>query len=186
MREINDDDLVAMGCRKDNLMRFVRKHFVAGRDYTFEEIPKERRVKRWGGHNTLRILVTEDTYGLIRSSYNLKNRYVPSVGSLTQVKTIMSLENQTIGFICSSLQGLALFERQFLIGPYKVDVCFTDFCLVVECDELGHKDRDIDYERERESYIGQAGFRIIRFNPNAEDFDLSIVLRQVICIVRPL
>lgn len=107
------------------------------------------------------------------------DRYAPVVGSLTQIRTIMSLENQTIGFICSTLQGVAVFERQFAVGPYRVDLCFPEFWLVVECDEDNHSDRRKKYEERREKFIVDSGFTIIRFNPNAQDFDLSLVLNKV-------
>lgn len=184
MRAVDIDDLATLGCRKDSMVRYLRRYFIEGKDYELVVGPNEVTIQG-GGHNKRHMFVTEEAYSLILSSYNLKHRYAPLVGSLRQVRTIMSLENQTIGFICSSLQGLAVYERQYSIGLYHVDLCFVDFRLVVECDENGHEDRDVECERQRESFIHEKGFRIIRFNPNADNFDLSVVLRQLISIVRP-
>jgi very-short-patch-repair endonuclease len=70
-------------------------------------------------------------------------------------------------------------KRQFKIGKYKVDLYFIDYKLVVECDEFNHDDRDQNEETIREEYILLHGNKIIRYNPNEKNFDLSNVLREI-------
>jgi very-short-patch-repair endonuclease len=91
----------------------------------------------------------------------------------------MCIENQTIGFIENSYKNILKTQRQFIIGKYKVDLYFIDYNLVIECDEYNHEDRDIIKEKIREEYILSLGNKIIRYNPNETNFDLSNVLREI-------
>lgn len=70
-------------------------------------------------------------------------------------------------------------KRQYMIGKYKIDLYFIDYKLAIECDEFNHKDRDISKELIREEYIKSQGNKIIRYNPNEKDFDLSNVLKEI-------
>ena len=91
----------------------------------------------------------------------------------------MPIENQTIGFIENSYKDILNVKRQFNIGKYRSDLYFIDYKLVVECDEFNHTDRDEIKEKIREEYILSLGNKIIRYNPNQKDFDLSNVLREI-------
>lgn len=172
------DDLLAhhSGTRKDSLKRYIQKHFIENNDYIVQHVPSKIGSGS-GGHNNEVILVTQRTMQLCISSFNLKTRYDPTLQALT----IMSLENQTIGFIVACLDGVVQITRQFKIERYAVDLCFPQHMLVVECDEFGHVDRDESFEREREKRIIDSGFHIIRFNPNALGFDISKVI-NIICL----
>ena len=70
-------------------------------------------------------------------------------------------------------------KRQHTIGKYRADLYFIDYKLVIECDENNHIDRDINDERIREEYIMSLGNKIIRYNPNDLNFDLSNVLNKI-------
>lgn len=97
-----------------------------------------------------------------------------------QVNVIMmSLENQTVGFIENSFKNVIEVIREYKFGTYFVDLYFPFYKLVIECDELNHDDRDINYEKEREEYIKGLGNTIIRFNPNDSSFDLSNILNEI-------
>ena len=176
-----------LGCRKDSLKRFLERCSLRKDiDYTTAKVCNST-FSCHGGHNRQTIFVRDqDVYDLIKSSYNLKHRYVPLIGGLSQVSTIlMSIENQTIGFICSCLKGRVLLERQYAIGGYVVDLCFPESNLVVECDEIGHVDRCPEEEERREVCIKELGYHMIRFNPNSDNFDVSLVMREIISIVCP-
>ena len=60
---------------------------------------------------------------------------------------------------------------------------FTDYKLIIECDEYGHADRDQIKEKNREQHLLSLGNKIIRYNPNEPSFDLSNVLREINCIL---
>lgn len=164
--------------RKDHLKRFVIKHFNENKDYVLvhpnKDIPKNR-----GGHNKESIFITENTYNLVAQSYSISKRYIPSV----QKHTIMSLENQTIGFIESCLRNVYSCTRQKRFGVYRCDLCIDDYKIIVECDEWGHKDRNEIKEEQRQKYIEDQGYTFLRFNPNDEHFDLSIVIRNILELI---
>jgi very-short-patch-repair endonuclease len=91
----------------------------------------------------------------------------------------MCVENQTIGFIWNCFNESTLIKRQYVFAPYKVDLYFIDYKLVIECDENNHDDRDVIYEKTREDYITSLGNKFIRFNPNSSDFDLSNIIKKI-------
>ena len=74
-------------------------------------------------------------------------------------------------------------KRQYIIGKYHVDLYFIDYKLVIECDENNHIDRDCIQEKIREEYIISLGNKMIRYNPNTPNFDLSNVLREITSIL---
>jgi very-short-patch-repair endonuclease len=162
---------------KRNLTKYIRSNFVAERDYIV--VQSSGGLRKHGGHNRKQWKMTKLAADLVETSFNLKHRYTPFVKGLTQVMTVMSLENQTVGFAASCFEGVVAVARQHRIGPYSVDLCFPDHRLVVECDEMGHRDRDASYERSRESYIKAKGYTVIRFDPNEAGFDFAIVMRKI-------
>ena len=61
-------------------------------------------------------------------------------------------EQETIG------QIIKLFDyknpkTQYQIDGYRIDLYFPNDKLAIECDEFGHKYRNLEYERRRETYI---------------------------------
>lgn len=160
--------------RKDRVVRFMKKHFRQNIHY-IEWTTNVSRKQTQGGRPKKDYLLTETAYKLLAESYNKQNRFCP----LTQKITIMSLENQTIGFITACLQNIYTCERQKTVGKYKVDLCIND-SLIVECDEWGHADRNQEYENCREDFLKQRGYHVVRFNPNEENFDLSIIINTLL------
>lgn len=97
--------------------------------------------------------------------------------------SFLSKEQDTIGSITKAFSHLK-FKRQFHIGDYKIDLYFPDKKIAIECDELGHEDRNIINEIERQKYIEkQLNCKFIRYNPDAEDFDIFKVINQIIISV---
>ena len=62
------------------------------------------------------------------------------------------------------------FRRQAAIGPYIVDfVCFSHR-LIIELDGPQHFDaRAIEYDRRRDQWLAECGYRVIRFRNQALD-----------------
>jgi very-short-patch-repair endonuclease len=161
---------------KQKLYLYLQKHFI-------ENIHYEKRrpqPNKQGGQNRIDFYLRKDVFELIKTTYNLKHRYVTKVKNVNQVQTIMSLENQTIGFITAVLDGIVEVKRQHKVGKFFVDLYIPSINLVLECDEWGHKDRDKDKENERERFIFASGFNLLRFNPNDSNFDIAFVLNTVI------
>lgn len=125
-------------------------------------------------------MLTEEAFELLKNSFKLRSKYIVDVSENVKcVKFPMCIEAQTIGFIENAYRGLRSMSRQFQIGPYRVDLCFTDDFIVMECDEYGHSDRLVANEVAREDFIKNQGYAIIRYNPNEAGFDLSDVLNRL-------
>ena len=178
MFDCSVDDLTKdLGCRrKDAVVRFICKNFKENTHYIV--VNPNKSCAQHGGQNKNDLMMTAEAYNLCKTSFNMKNKYLPKFANVEQVRIIMSLENQTIGFIASAFDGVTAVERQARIGTYKVDLLFNDHRLVVECDENGHANRDVAYEQQRESYI-KTTHNMVRFNPNDPAFDMALVLRQI-------
>jgi very-short-patch-repair endonuclease len=176
--------IVFLSCNKFRLTTHLKKNYRENIHYIIEDNKHKsiinHGVKKNGGQNKIDYLLTEYAFELIKNSYNLRNRYIVNVNdNIKQINICMCIENQTIGFIENSFKDIFNMKRQFIIGKYKVDLYFIDYKLVVECDEFNHENRDPLKEITREEYIRSLGNKIIRYNPNEQNFDLSNVLREI-------
>ena len=63
---------------------------------------------------------------------------------------------------------------------YRTDLYFHKYKLAVEVDELGHCDRNTNYEIERQEAIKeQLGCVFIRINPNEENFNIFNAINKI-------
>ena len=164
--------------KKYNVLRFIKKNFKE--DIHYKQDKSLMIEAKRGGMNRNRYFITETCFELIKSSYDLRNQYITEISQNVKcVNIAMCIENSTIGFITNSFKGIVDMKRQQAIGKYKVDLYFPEYKLIVECDENGHSDRDINDERIREEFLIALGNKMIRFNPSDNNFDLSNVLREI-------
>lgn len=163
--------------KKCSLTRFLENNFKENIHYI--KIKNNMKNNYRGGHNKINYMLTDEAFELVKNTYNLKHRYIQKIGDSKHINIIMSLENQTIGFIENSFKDILKIKRQHAFDKYKVDLYFKKYKLVVECDENNHSNRNFYYEKERENYILSLGNTIIRFDPNDKLFDLSLVLREI-------
>lgn len=75
-------------------------------------------------------------------------------------------------------------EREFKVRTdcheYRVDLYLPVHKIAIECDEEGHRYRDKNYERTRQDAItAKTGCTFIRYNPDAKDFDIEAVIREL-------
>ena len=76
-------------------------------------------------------------------------------------------------------EGISM-KQEFSIGFYRIVLCFPEHKLAIDCDEHGHKDRDINYEIRRQTFIeDQLNCKFIRYNPDAKDFTIERVLNKI-------
>jgi len=165
--------------KKCNLIRFLFNNFKENVHY----VCQKTAAITHGGQNKIKVMLTKDVYELIENSYNLKHQYVKRIQEAKFVNILMSLETQTIGYIAKIFEGSLTIKRQKMIGKYKVDLFISEYSLILECDENGHKDRDPTYERKRERFLLDQGHTIIRFNPNAPGFEHADVMQHVIKVI---
>lgn len=176
------DDLVShFKTQKHNLRLHLEKNYRDNIHYIKSPLTVVRDTKKQnGGHNRIVYMLTEEAFELFKNSFNFRTKYIIAASEKAHVvRFSMCIEGQTIGFIENTYRGLRAMSRQFQIGPYRADLCFTHDKIVVECDEYGHSDRSETDEAVREEFIKNQGYAIIRYNPNEAGFDLSDVLNDI-------
>ena len=63
-------------------------------------------------------------------------------------------------------------QTQYTVLGYRIDLCFHKYKLAIEVDELGHNDRNIDHEIQRQqALVRELNCAFIRINPDAVDFN---------------
>ena len=167
--------------QKVQLTLHLEKNYRENIHYIKYPVTADSKTKKQnGGQNRIIYMLTEDAFELLKNSFKLRSKYIVDVSDNVKcVKFPMCIEAQTIGFIENAYRGLRAMSRQFQIGPYFADLCFTDDLIVIECDEYGHRDRSAVDEVAREDFIKNQGYAIIRYNPNEAGFDLSDVLNRI-------
>jgi very-short-patch-repair endonuclease len=89
------------------------------------------------------------------------------------------VETTTIKIIQDVFAGEKMITQR-LSGNYRIDLYFPDYNLAIECDEHNHNDRNQEYENKREAFIKEElGCEFIRYNPNANNFNINNVLNQI-------
>jgi very-short-patch-repair endonuclease len=80
--------------------------------------------------------------------------------------------------LLSVYKDICVIEKERKIGAYRVDYLINNK-IVIECDELGHKDRNKKYEKEREAYLKSLGYIVIRFNPDDSNANVFELLNKI-------
>ena len=133
------------------------------------------------------ILITRD--GAVEILLKTRKRISPDVLHIlkkfnidTTNRKCLTKEQQTLSSITDVFKT-EKFEDQFKIGPYYLDLYFSEHKIINECDENGHADRKPYKERERMDYVNKTleidDSHWIRFNPDAHDFDITKVIGQI-------
>lgn len=175
-----DESLACFQTSKYNLIRHLERNYRENIHYTKSQAKLVNETRKHGGQNRIVYMLTEEAFELFKNSFNFRNKYIVAASEKAHVvRFSMCIEGQTIGFIENTYRGLRAMSRQFQIGTYRADLCFTDDLIVVECDEYGHHDRSAAEEMAREEFIKNQGYAIIRYNPNEAGFDLSDVLNRI-------
>lgn len=133
------------------------------------------------------ILITRD--GVIEILLKTRKRLTSDVLHIlkkfqieTTNKKCLTKEQQTLSAIANAFKTEKI-EDQLPVGSYFLDMYFTEYKLVIECDENGHVDRKPCDERERMNFVnGQLNIddsNWIRYNPDEYDFDISKVIGKI-------
>lgn len=175
------EELVSeLGARKDHLKMFLIKHFERNKDYAITN--KSTQQKNHGGHNKEDIFLKPETFDLIKSTYNLKHRYVTKLNGI-EIKNplLMSIETASIGFIQEAFKGVVPMVRQYRVNSYLIDLYIPSIKIAIECDEHGHTGYDQIKEEQRQKHIeNKLGCTFIRFNPSSPDFDLANLFNTIL------
>lgn len=96
----------------------------------------------------------------------------------------MRKEQDTIRAIMKAFKSENMLF-QYSIGKYRIDLYFTDYNLAIECDENGHKDRNIKKEIKRENFIKKnLKCKFIRYNPDDDSFDIYDIINRIFLYIK--
>ena len=85
------------------------------------------------------------------------------------------------------VQHGAHFRRQHAVGPYIADFACVPAKLIVEVDGATHSsDSEIAYDRKRDAYMMQRGWRVIRVSNNDVYKNLDNVCEMILRYSHPL
>ena len=75
--------------------------------------------------------------------------------------------------------------NQFSCGIYRIDLYMPQYKIAIECDEFGHTDRNMEYEKERQTYImNTLNCTFVRYNPDAADFNIFDVCQIIYDLIK--
>ena len=88
--------------------------------------------------------------------------------------------------IMDSFEGENM-QTQYSVLGYRIDFYFHDFKLVVEIDEKGQKDRNIDHELKRQEAVEKGlSCEFVRINPDEKDFNIFKTINEIYRQIRKL
>ncbi|KAL3153152.1 hypothetical protein ABBQ38_011905 [Trebouxia sp. C0009 RCD-2024] len=88
--------------------------------------------------------------------------------------------------IMAAFKGCQM-QQQFSVGQYRIDLYYIDYKIAVECDEFGHRDRDVSREGSRQKFITfQLGCQWVRFDPHANSFSVFDVINAIFTYIHKL
>ena len=88
-------------------------------------------------------------------------------------------EQTVINSIKDAFEGENM-QTQYTVLGYRIDLYFHKYKLVTEVDKLGHNDRNIDYEIQRQKALEREfNCVFIRSNPDAVDFNIFREINKI-------
>ena len=71
-------------------------------------------------------------------------------------------------------------QTQYTVIGYKIDLCFHEYKLAIEVEELGHADRNINNETDRQKALEkELNCVFIRINPDEKDFNIFKEINKI-------
>ena len=114
--------------------------------------------------------------------FSEKKPNVPEIAKIIGIDlydtVVLTKEQSTIKNILTTFRGENMIQQYYIDG-FRLDLYFPDYKLGIECDEYGHKNRDVDYEKNREKIIIKDDITLIRYNPDEKDFDIFGVINRI-------
>ena len=166
-----------------NPAEVIKKNVSKSNQIEFRDYPgvKEPEI------NPKAILITRD--GSIEILIKTRKRISPDVlhilkkfGIETTNRKCLTKEQQTLSTITDVFKT-EKFEDQYKVDIYYLDLYFTEYKIVCECDEWAHNSRKPWKERERMDFVNETlgidDLNWIRFNPDEPNFDVSKVIGRI-------
>ena len=85
---------------------------------------------------------------------------------------VNTIEQTVINSIKDAFDGENI-QTQYTVLNYRIDLYFHEYKLGIEVDELGHTDRNIDYETQKQRTLErELDCAFIRIDPDPPDFNI--------------
>ena len=92
---------------------------------------------------------------------------------------INAKEQTIINSIKDTFEGENI-QTQYSVLGYRIDLCFHEYELSIEVDELGHTNRNIDNKIERlKALEKELNCIFIRINPDEKDFNIFKEINKI-------
>ena len=97
-----------------------------------------------------------------------------------KLHNVINCKEQTVlESIKDSFEGENM-QTQYSVLCYKIDLYFHEYKLAIEVDELGHNDKNIDYEIQIQKAIEkELGCVFIRINPDQQNFNIFKAINEI-------
>jgi prophage antirepressor-like protein/very-short-patch-repair endonuclease len=88
-------------------------------------------------------------------------------------------ETHYIGVICRAFRGHNI-QKEHTVGEYRVDLFFSKYRLIMECDERGHASYDAKEDKRRSNVLTRTlDASWIRFDPDESGFCIIDILNKI-------
>ena len=92
---------------------------------------------------------------------------------------INTKEQTIINSIKDAFEGEDM-QTQYTVIGHRIDLYFHEYNFAIEVDELGHNDRNIDYEIQRQKALErELNCVFIRINPDEKDFNIFKEINKI-------
>ena len=93
---------------------------------------------------------------------------------------VINTKKQTVTNSIKDVLERENMQTQYTVLNYRIDLYFHKYKLAIEIDELGHNDRNIDYEIQRQRALErELDCAFIRINPDAIDFNIFKEINKI-------
>ena len=93
--------------------------------------------------------------------------------------TLHDVINSKEQTVINSIKGENM-QTQYTVLNYRIDLYFHKYKLAIEVDELGHNDRNINCEIQRQQALErELSCVFIRINPDAVDFNIFKEINKI-------
>ena len=138
------------------------------------------KIDTVGGKQKMLLINLFGIKNIIQNTRSINKNKIIELLNINDLDIIFdSKESNYLKIICATYK-FAKYITQYKINKYRIDLYFTEYNLAIEVDEFNHKDRDINYEIERQEYlINELKCKFIRFNPDEKNFNIGDILFQI-------
>lgn len=170
---------------KGNAKKALSTQFQEGIDFIVTAGGKKRSdgSETRGGHNKQTIMLTKSCENQLALAYAVMGRRdIKKVTNIPvqYVKRFLPKETEILDFVKRMCVADYPCDRSYHIDGYFIDLYFPAERIAIECDEHGHQRYSQENEHVRQAHIECAlNCKFIRFNPDAPDFDLAVLLRII-------